>query len=220
MNDLELITPGIKPKGKAYANCRPKAERPLGDFYGTPRSLTRLLIGTGILDSMRSILEPCAGDGRIAQELIKGLDKPRRLHCYDFYTMYGDRKKDFLTEEDTSYDGIVTNFPFSDWDPMIIHGLSISPKVVTIGKTNFIGAHGRNVRGLWDVCEKIYAFDRMVDYRTPDREDGCFYVGNLVTGWFVFNREHSGGPKLEVLDVSPWATLGSHPDSKKLKKKE
>ena len=60
-------------KGKAYANRKPKSERPKGDFYSTPKSL--VWAAEDIIKYEFSIfdfiLEPCAGHGAISKELEK-----------------------------------------------------------------------------------------------------------------------------------------------------
>lgn len=195
-------------RGKAYANRRAKEERPEGDFYETPRSLVWMLQETGELHGLQNMLDPCAGNGRIVSAL-RECRPNSTIRGYDLFTGYGEGTVDFL---DAGQDcpAIVTNFPFSQWDSMIRHALEVSELVITIGRLNYFGTHARNVSGLWRNLKRVYAFDRMVDYRTPDREDGCFHVGALVTGWFIFHRKPKKAICIEILDVSRYATLGAY----------
>jgi hypothetical protein len=195
-------------KGKAYAARKAKEARPQGDFYSTPKSLTRELAKIGELDGYNDILDPCAGEGAIVDVLHEVTGA--RIHASDLYTEYGNLR-DIYDYEENSYDLVVTNFPFSEWDSMLRKALEIAPKVITIGRLNYFGTHQRNVSGLWSDLTDVYVFDRMVDYRTPMRLDGLFHVGALVTGWFVFQRETSGvSPQINLIDVQKYATLGAY----------
>ena len=84
-------------------------------------------------------------------------------------------------------------------------------RVCMLGRTDCFGAHGRNVSGVWDHLEKVYIFDRRIDYRTPLRNDGMFYVGAMVTAWFIWNIERPVGLpwETEVIDVQKYAKLGA-----------
>src|SRR5574344_178179 len=122
--------------GKNYANRKPKEERPESDFYGTPVSLVRELLNTGILDAYKNktILEPCCGEYAISNELISNgftlVSKDLR---------YGNNflEDTYTYNEDTA---IVTNPPFSLFDDFVLKAKSVAPLVCMIGKTNFFGA--------------------------------------------------------------------------------
>ena len=198
--------------GKAYANRKPIEERPESDFYRTPESLTRLLCGTGVLDPFDIIYEPMAGDGAIASVL----DDYRHTVVTEDIRTTG---KDFLDFTDT-VDYIVTNPAFSIFSETVQKCDEVCKYGYTLlGKTNFLAAHSRNVMGTWKHLKHVYVFDRMVDYRTPAGNNGNFFVGLLVTGWFVFDKSWDKGSwSMSVLDVNKWATLGSYDNY--LKKQE
>ena len=193
-------------KGKKYANRKPKKDRPIGDFYGTPISLLwELFLAENHHDYYYDdILEPCCGHGNLSNELKKWFDN---IKSFDLY--YGNTKQDFL-QYNQRHKTIITNFPFSEWDKMVYHAKKTSTLIYTIGKMNFWGAHGRNKNGLWKNLKKIYVFDRQVDYRTPYRKDGCFHVGNLVTGWFCWDMTHTGPTTIGAIDVQKYAKLGAY----------
>lgn len=194
--------------GKAYANRKKKEDRPEGDFYSTPMSLVRELKKTGEIDGYSDIIDPCAGEGAIVEALEENSNA--LIHASDLYVGY-DTVADIYDIPQNSYDLVVTNFPFSEWDDMVRKALEIAPKVITIGRLNYLGTHKRNVTGLWDNLTDIYVFDRMVDYRTPKRLDGLFHVGALVTGWFVFQRgTYEVSPQINLIDVQKYATLGAY----------
>ena len=183
--------------GKAYANRKPVSERPESDFYPTPGFLTEKLLEshefTDYIDILKSfykdirrpcILEPSCGDGAITKVLAKHLDfcdiisHDIRTDGVDFLTYTPERKIDL----------VITNPPFSLFDEFVKKAKEIAPVVIFIGKVNFFGAYNRHRDGVWNSLKDVMIFNRQVDYRTESRDDGKFYCGNLVTGWFIWNR--------------------------------
>lgn len=190
--------------GKAYANRKKEADRPENDFYPTPGGLTLELINTGELSGYKNILEPCCGQFAISKVLeANGFNVTSRDLIYgnDFL------KDDYSNEH---YDAIVTNPPFDIYDEIIKKAKTIDcQKIICIGRTNYFGSHSRNISGMWDGLSDVYIFDRQVEYRTPQLEIPDFCVGALVTGWFVWTKGYTGDPKIHILDVQKYATLGS-----------
>lgn len=190
--------------GKAYANRKKEADRPENDFYPTPGGLTLELINTGELNGYKNILEPCCGQYAISKILeANGFNVTNRDLIYgnDFL------KDDYSNEH---YDAIVTNPPFDIYDEIIKKAKTIDcQKIICIGRTNYFGSHSRNISGMWDGLSDVYIFDRQVEYRTPQLEIPDFCVGALVTGWFVWTKGYTGDPRLHILDVQKYATLGS-----------
>lgn len=190
--------------GKAYANRKKESDRPENDFYPTPGGLTLELINTGELSGYKNILEPCCGQFAISRVLeANGFSVTSRDLIYgnDFL------KDDYSNEH---YDAIVTNPPFDIYDEIIKKAKTIDcQKIICIGRTNYFGSHSRNISGMWDGLSDVYIFDRQVEYRTPQLEIPDFCVGALVTGWFVWTKGYTGAPKIHILDVQKYATLGS-----------
>ena len=198
--------------GKNYAARKPIEERPESDFYRTPESLSQLLCDTGVLDPFKEIYEPMNGDGAMSSV----------LHANGHSVMTDDIRatgKDFLDFTGT-VDYICTNPAFSIFSETVEKCDEVCKYGYTLlGKTNFFAAHSRNVMGTWKHLKHVYVFDRMVDYRTPAGNNGNFFVGLLVTGWFVFDKAWDKGSwSMSVLDVNKWATLGSYDNY--LKKQE
>lgn len=40
--------------------------------------------------------------------------------------------------------------------------------------------------------------------RKPETEDGKVECGMMVTGWFIWNRNYEGMPKINVLDMQKY----------------
>jgi hypothetical protein len=195
--------------GKAYANRKEEKERPKGDFYETPYSLLWALYDqTNELKEEQSAYDPCAGNGALI-EAGKKIDLKIDGDDWFYGTQIGKQNRNFY-----DFKGfrslIVTNFPFSEWDKMVWKGLSVSKRLITIGRVNYFGTHSRNENGLWKYLSDVYVFDRMTDYRAPIHPEGLFHVGALVTGWFVFDStQKTDNTRLRVLDVQKYAKLGA-----------
>jgi len=191
-------------KGKAYANRKPLSERPEADFYRTPESLTQALIDHQLVHKAYYVHEPAAGDGAIQKVL-----QAAGYNCTaeDIRTT----GKDFL-EDNTRREQIVTNPPFSLFDEFVEHARDVcSDQYIMLGKMNFFGAYGRTQKHLWKYLREVRIFNRQIDYRTPAGKGGHFHVGNLVTGWFIFDKTWGKNYwHTSILDVQPYATLGAY----------
>jgi hypothetical protein len=189
--------------GKAYAHKKSIKERPKGDFYETPKSLVWVAkdIICSEFNSTISILEPCSGNGSIANELKK----------LGFHVVENDlfnQGVDYLTNEFT-YKYIITNPPFSLWDEFATKAKSECEKVMLIGRLNYFGTASRLKNKIWENLKSVYCFNRYVDYRTPSREDGFFNVGAMATAWFLWDASFHELPTVQFLDIQKYAKLGN-----------
>ena len=185
--------------GKAYANRKPEVVRPANDFYETPSLCTIELIKSGkFVPTSARIYDPCCGKYAIGKVLYKyGYENVKENDI-----IYGN---DFLKEDDKrEYDAIIINPPFKLFDPFIEKAKKKAWKVFSIGKMNYFGAHSRNVNGLWEGLEWVLPFDRMIAYDQPEDEEGKISVGMMVSGWFCWNCEYEGLPRIKVLDVQKY----------------
>ena len=196
--------------GKAYANRKKESERPKGDYYPTPKSLVYKLLETNQLDKCKTILEPAYGSGAISNIL-----KEKGFKVTEKDLIYGN---DFLLDDYSNqhFDAIVTNPPFSLYDEFIQKAKTIDcNKIIMIGRTNHFGSHKTNVNGIWKGLSDVYIFDRQVAYDREWREDGKFYCGCLVSGWFIWTKGYTDLPKLHIMDVNNWAYRKSENNNKK-----
>lgn len=203
-------------KGKAYANCKPKNERPKGDFYSTPKSLVWVaedIIKSEFKDNI--IIDPAMGIGAI----LEALAEIRHSACdvgSDLY--FGKTKIDYLHPGrykvfiNTSY-YVITNPPFSLWDEFVMKAKTHCKKFMFIGRLNYFGTQSRLESGIFNNLKAVYPFSRYVDYRTPYRIDGLFHVGAMATAWFLWDMEFKGYPIIKQLDVQKYATLGGYKEN-------
>ena len=187
--------------GKAYANRKPVSERPEQDFYSTPYPLTWELLKLNEFNKRTPIYEPADGSGAISSQLEKAGFKVYR----DDIRTTG---KDFLDCKE-KHPAIITNPPFSLWTEFVDSARGVSDKWAFIGKTNFFGTYNRYKDGVWKNLSKVYVFNRQLDYRSPLRDDGAMHVGNLITGWFIWDKSWKKDYwRMEIMDIQKYCTLG------------
>ena len=184
--------------GKAYANKKQKGLHPEGDFYPTPKSL--VWVAKDLIKKEFSlkeeILEPCCGNGAISDELRKlGFSVTEN----DLFTGGVDYLQHKFSQKQ-----IITNPPFSLWDAFIHKAKNEADKVLVIGRLNYFGTHSRLKNGIWNNLKSVHCFDRYVDYRTPERNDGLFQVGAMATAWFLWERDFVGSATLHFLSVQSY----------------
>lgn len=186
--------------GKAYTNRKKEKDRPESDFYETPYSLTWKLIELNEFDKNNTILEPSCGNYAISSQLIKNnfiVEATDLKYGNNFFNL------------DKKYKYIITNPPFSQFDNFVLKAKDISEKFAFIGKVNFFGAYNRTINNIWKNLKSIYIFNRQIDYRGEINEKGHFYVGNLVTGWFVWDKNWDKNYfETKIIDVQQFAKLG------------
>lgn len=190
-------------KGKAFANRKPKLERNENDFYETPYSLTWELQKLNIIEPNKTIIDPCCGNYAISKWFRKTNKVTEKS------LEYGN---DFFKDEykENQFDYAILNPPFDLFDKFIEKSKIIANTVIAIGKTDYFSCYQRLENGLWNGLSDIYIFNRKVDYQFPIFEDGCFGVGSLTTGWFVWNKDYDDDPKIHFIDVQKYATRGNY----------
>lgn len=189
--------------GKAYANRKTKEDRPVGDFYETPKSL--VWCAEDLINKEFSkdnqILEPCCGNGAVSEELVKmGFS----VSTNDLYRGGYDYLTSSFKEE-----FVITNPPFSQFDDFVLKSKSHCKKFMYLGRLNYFGTQSRLDTGLWNNLKSVHCFSRYVDYRTESRSDGLFNVGAMATAWFIWDMEYEGDTKIDFLDVKDYAKLGN-----------
>ncbi len=204
---LSLAYGGIM--GKAYANKKSKENRPAGDLYHTPRSL--VWVAEDIIKKefrKKEILDPCCGDFPICIELFgMGYMLTGNDIIYESdENLFG---VDYLTDKTfNSFKYVISNPPFSLWDKFVLKSKEHCKKFMYIGRLNYFGTASRSQSGLWDGLKWVMPFNRYVDFQTPLRDDGLFYVGAMATGWFLFEKGWKKPPMVKILDVQKYAKLG------------
>ncbi len=194
--------------GKAYANRKKSEVRPFGDYYATPRSVMWVAkdVFKTFFNVEEQILDPCCGSHIMKDELVK---MGFKNVCENDIIL--DDGVDYLDEKVLwNAKQVVMNPPFSKWNEFVQRAKQHATKIAVIGRLNYLSTQSRYENGIWWGLNMVLPFTRYIDYQTPVRNDGCFYVGAMATGWFLFdmNDVHSL-PMMGFLDVQKYATLGN-----------
>lgn len=196
-------------KGKAYANRKALSERPASDFYVTPRAL--VWVAADVIkqefDKKYRILDPCSGTGIIADEL-RGMGYMVNEMDINHYGREDSLRDNYLTAYIPARQ-VIANPPFSQWDDFVIKANRSVGKVMMLGRLNYFGTYQRKEKGIWQGLKWVLPFDRYVDFRTPERDDGLFHVGAMATAWFIWEMGWRWEPKLRILSVNKYAKLGA-----------
>lgn len=185
-------------KGKAYANRKNDLNNP-NDFFPTPSCMVKELVESEFFNELLDIdiYDPCCGKYAIGNVLRQYGFK----NIVEKDLMYG---QDFLSDyTDNSYDVLIMNPPFKLFNPFVEKAKRIANRVYCIGKMNYFGAHDRNVNGLWKHLEWVLPFDRQIAFDKPE-VDGKVECGMMITGWFIWNKNYDGYPKIKVLDMQKY----------------
>lgn len=202
-------------RGKSYA-CRDRAENNLrkGDLYPTPKSVIWCAedFFKSVIPLDATITEPCCANGQITEALKEiGYKNIIENDLYNDRTdiLHNDILLTNLDEWASEY--IVTNFPFSKWDSCVHAFLAKTDleALITIGRLNYLSTYSRFQSGMFRHLKEVHCFNRYLDYRTPERDDGKFNVGAMSTGWFYFKKEEVDNPVIKFVDVQKYAVLGN-----------
>lgn len=167
-------------------NIRLTGSRSARDFYPTDPSLTRVMIQRWGIPKGSRVLEPCAGDGAIADVLrnhgcvVTTNDIDSRWQC--------DTTRDFIHPDFQwpEYDLVVTNPPFQVAAEVVRQALRFAPRVIMLLRLNWMEPTG-NRRGLVRVMTRGLVFQRC---KQTDFSGGG---GDSVTvAWFEWVRGRSG----------------------------
>lgn len=179
--------------GKNFSGNTNKS-RSKSDFYQTPYSITRRLLGVEKFEGR--ILEPACDAGAITAIL-----KEAGYEDVTAYDLLLDGK-DFLTET-RKFDAIVTNPPFSLAKEFILKACEVAPKFAFLLPLNYL--HGKErLEEIFsrNILEKIYVFVRYPLLSREIRSDGKYDTGMMVYAWYIFDTRHKGAPSIHWIDNS------------------
>ena len=170
------------------------------DFYVTPAWGTRALIDHEEFEGR--ILEPCCGDGAMA-EVLK--ETGNRVIASDLYDLGYGKVEDFLKIERRQRN-IVTNPPFNIAEAVIDHALSIADgKVCFLLRSAFIEGQGRWHRIYNErPPTRILVFSsRLSIYPASDNRQGG---GTTSYAWFIWDMmdvKRSDPKRTELVWIPP-----------------
>ena len=183
-------------QGGKLAGGNPENGRVENDYYATnPKAVEMLLNKYDFF--AKTILEPCVGEGHIANVINDFYTNKREITCMDLVDRgYPNTiTQDFLTyETDKKYEGIITNPPFSLAKEFVEKGLSLledNGQMAMFLKIQFLEGEKRK-----ELFEKyppkyIYVFrKRMATWNNGKEfdENGKHWATTMCHAWFVWEK--------------------------------
>jgi len=178
-------------KGKNFSGNN-LGQRKKSDFYETPYSLVWQLLENEVFDTWRSVLEPCCGEGAIVDQLCKF----RVVRAYDLQFDHTD-----FFHEDSQYDYIITNPPFSLAKEFILKAKQVARrKIAMLLPLSYLHGEGRYTEIYQDTefpLKCIHVFTRYPMLGNPLRPDGKYTTGFVVYAWYVWEKGYTGEPEIK-----------------------
>lgn len=166
------------------------------DFYPTPAWGTAALLRH--VKFAGTILEPCCGDGAMAEVLEK---YGYGVHAFDLHDRGYGKVQDFLKFNRT-VDNIVTNPPFNIAELVLSRALQLaSYKVCLLLRLPFLESAKRYALFKRRPPEKVLVFsERLSIYpKGKSMKNG----GTTPYAWFVWNRHYKGPTTIEWIEPRP-----------------
>ena len=193
-------------KGKNFSANNASGKRRESDFYETPYSMTRQMLGA--IDIKGPVLEPASGNGAILRVLSEhGIEN-------EGYDIKGG--KSFLDEERT-FESVVTNPPFSLAKEFIEKAKSVATsKIVFLLPLSYLHGKYRYDHVYQDTkfpLSRVLVFTRYPMLGDTLREDGKYRTGMMVYAWYVWDKNYQGSPSIGWLDNDEYIIKRSKGDS-------
>jgi hypothetical protein len=190
-----------------------QGQRKFKDDYGTPRGLTRLLLGTGELSGYSPLLEPAAGAGCMLEELrcSKAINRNTQIIANDLLHPIHTHNMNFM-EWEWPVDIVVSNPPFNKAFEFIKKAKEIAQrKIIYILPLSYLQGSKR-YKEIWQdrvfPLKSVYVYTRFPMFGDPIRDDGKFRTGMMATAVYVWDKQHSGPPTIDWLDCDEYILHG------------
>lgn len=194
------VTPVFE-RGRGFKTVggRRNPHRTIQDHYTTPAPIVRILLENE--DFNGSILEPCVGEARVIEQVLKerGYED---VTCFDLMGE-GEEERDFFDTTEP-YDSIVTNPPFSRHVAFILHAKKVArDKIAFLLPLNYLTGKQRHAE-IWEdrsfPLARLLVLNRGVNFLAHDPFADHIQPSQLYLAWYIFERTHTGPPTLTWID--------------------
>lgn len=189
-------------EGKVWRTVagRPNRSRDPNDYYATPAPVVRLLLDHEEFDRTSSILEPCVGQARVIESVLRS-EGFRNITCSDI-AGDGAERQDFFDVADR-HDVVLTNPPFRRHTEWIIHSKRIARhKIALLLPLNYLTGADRHNR-IWADREfplaRVLILNRGISF-LGDPFAERLEATQLYCAWYIWDRMHVGPPAIHWID--------------------
>lgn len=168
-------------------------EKSPADFYQTPTIATKKLLEN---ERFRGrILEPACGEGAISKVLTQNRYKVDSYDLHDYG--FGVPGVDFLGNRISKAVNIVTNVPYSIWEPFTRKCLDIyQKKLCLIFPLRYLEGKTRSHLFEETYLTRVYVFSFRIGFLLPGRTK----VSKMIAyAWYVWEKGHEGPPTIHWL---------------------
>lgn len=193
---LDLFGDEIQPVKKSYRAS--SKNRSKNDHYPTHPSLVWQLLEKE--EFPKEMIEPCCGKKSVITNIL--IDREFSVESYDLF--YGDpeSRRDYLCET-RSFEGMVTNPPFSIAEKFIEKSLSVvKEKFALLLPLDYLHGYDRYL-SLYEgrtPLRTVYSLVRRPLFSDSVREDGKYRTGSTSFAWFVWEIGYKGKPMIDWID--------------------
>lgn len=189
-------------RGKVWRTVagRPNRARDPHDYYATPAPIVRLLLVHEEFDRTSSILEPCVGQARVIETVLRaeGFDD---VACSDI-AGNGTEQRDFFDIAD-QHDVVLTNPPFNRHIDWIVNAKRIARhKIALLMPLNYLTGADRHDR-VWTDQEfplaRVLVLNRGISF-LGDPFAEKLEATQLYCAWYIWDRAHVGPPAIHWID--------------------
>jgi hypothetical protein len=188
--------------GSKLAGGTPKNERVENDYYATdPVAVKKLLTAYSGIDGL--ILEPCVGQGHIANTIKEFYTNPKEIVALDIVDRGYPNTivTDFLTwEPSQKFDSIITNPPYSLAKEFVEKGMTLlndDGVMAMFLKIQFLEGSKRKEMFKRYPPKYIYVFrNRMATWNNGEPKDpnGKRWATTMCHAWFVWENGSTSEP--------------------------
>ena len=176
-----------------FRHSQTSEKRVKDDFYETPSEAILPILQLETLKG--TILEPCAGSGKIVKATKEFYPRSKVLGLDIYPRGKGITKQDFFCYN-KRVDNILTNPPYKQAQRFIEHSLRLANnKAVMLLQLGFLESKGRYDLFKSTPLKTVYVFSNRI---TCDAENG---TKRIAYAWFVWDHSYEGEPTIDWIKL-------------------
>jgi len=183
-------------QAQKYMGFHPGAPRPKGDFYASPPVAVEKLLEREKFGTLT--MEPCCGSGVVSKVLEAHGYSVISRDLYDWG--YGEPNRDFLKDDITEVDAVITNPPFKESLAFCEKALECTKarkgKVALLCRLQWLEGIRRKKLFESSPFKKTWVFSKRIPRMHRFGFEGEPGTTLLCFAWFVWDWTYQGEPTL------------------------
>jgi hypothetical protein len=194
-----------KLSGGQLAGGNSKTEKADNDFYATKKETTRafLEVAKHLFKDVNTIHEPCCGQGHLSEVLKEYFPNSEIVNTDLIDRGYGESNVNFLNVDNSNFDLIITNPPFSLVNDFIKVGLKKTNRyLVYLCKIQLLETVKRKKILENSPLKYVYVHSKRqatLKNGEPLDPNGKPWATTMCLAWFVWDKEYEGEPIIKFI---------------------